>query len=70
MLGLILAGVFGLDVFQAVLEGAKESQKKWQIIFTGLMIGLGSNPTHEVIRAIQEYKKSRKGENTALPNPS
>jgi hypothetical protein len=26
MLGLILAGVFGLDVFQAVLEGAKESQ--------------------------------------------
>lgn len=54
MLGLILAGVFGLDVFQAVLEGGKDSQKKWQIIFTGLMIGLGSNPTHEVIRAIQE----------------
>jgi hypothetical protein len=26
MLGLILVGVFGLDVFQAVLEGAKESQ--------------------------------------------
>jgi hypothetical protein len=68
MIGLILAGVFGLDVFQAVLEGAKESQKKWQIIFTGLMIGLGSNPTHEVIRAIQEYKKNRKGENTAMPD--
>jgi hypothetical protein len=68
MLGLILAGVFGLDVFQAVLEGGKDSQKKWQIIFTGLMIGLGSNPTHEVIRAIQEYKKNRKGENTAMPD--
>jgi hypothetical protein len=32
------------------------------------MIGLGSGPTHEVIRAIQEYKKNRKGENTAKPD--
>ena len=68
IVGLILAGVFGLDVFQAVLEGSRETQKKWQIIFTGLMIGLGSSPTHEVIRAIQEYKKNRKGENTAKPD--
>jgi hypothetical protein len=30
------------------------------VALTGLVMGLGSNPTHEVIRAVQEYKKGRK----------
>jgi hypothetical protein len=42
--------------------------KRWQIILTGLIMGLGSSPTHEVIRAIQEYKKSRKGVNVSKPD--
>jgi hypothetical protein len=29
-------------------------------------MGLGSNPTHEVIRVIQEVKKSRKAESATL----
>jgi hypothetical protein len=33
-----------------------------------MIIGLGSSPTHEIIRAVQEYKKNRKGENTAKPD--
>jgi hypothetical protein len=113
MLGLGVAGSFGLDVVEAamqappqaaaaapqpvappVVQGAggtvpapavqpiahrdtagvgvrkpKPSRgKRWQIILTGLIMGLGSSPTHEVIRAIQEYKKSRKGANVAKPN--
>jgi hypothetical protein len=39
-----------------------------QVILTGLIIGLGSGPTHEVIRAVQEYKKSRKGDNISRPD--
>ena len=35
----------------------------WSIALTGLLIGLGSNPTHEVIRYIQESKKSQKALN-------
>lgn len=35
----------------------------WGVVFTGLLMGLGSNPTHEVIRAVQEIKKSRKADN-------
>jgi hypothetical protein len=34
---------------------------------TGVLVGLGSNPTHEVIRALQEYKKAKKGENIEKP---
>jgi hypothetical protein len=39
----------------------------WGVALTGLLIGLGSNPTHEVIRAIQEYKKTRKSDNDPAP---
>jgi hypothetical protein len=39
----------------------------WGVAFTGLLMGLGSNPTHEVIRAIQEYKKARKSDNDPAP---
>jgi len=71
VLGLIIAGIFNLDVFQAVLETPETSESLMldlRVIFTGLTIGLGSNPTHEVIKAIQLYKESRKGENVARPN--
>jgi hypothetical protein len=78
VLGLGVAGLFSLDVFQAVLQTPAQEATGGlldacvlldvRVIFTGLVIGLGSNPTHEVIRAIQEYKEGRKGANIAHPN--
>jgi hypothetical protein len=67
MIGVIVAGAFGLDVFRAVLDN-QGTRNIGHILVTGVMIGLGSSPTHEVIRAIQEYKKNRKGGNAATPD--
>jgi hypothetical protein len=72
ILGLIVAGVAGLDVFKALETpptgaAAKTQCWHWGVAITGLLMGLGSNPTHEVIRAIQEVKKGRKLDNA--PNP-
>jgi hypothetical protein len=105
VLGLVVAGLLGLDVFRAVLDepaGGATAQvaryasapgrpeaaaadehhgigdwpgSAWDwlreatdfehigVALTGLVIGLGSNPTHEVIRVLQEYKKTRKSGN-------
>jgi hypothetical protein len=67
ILGVGVAGVFGLDLFQAVLEPGPEGlpYRSLRVVLTGLVIGLGSNPTHEVIRAVQEYKRGQKAENAA-----
>jgi hypothetical protein len=80
ILGLIVAGAIGLDVFKAAMETqataaaagatAKSPCWQWGVALTGLLMGLGSNPTHEVIRAIQEVKKSRKGDNDPRPDIS
>jgi hypothetical protein len=75
MLGLALAGAFGLDLFAAVMDPARDgadsvltAHRRLNIVLTGVIIGLGSSPTHEVIRAVQEYKKNRKGANIAQPD--
>ncbi len=65
IIGVVVAGFLGLDLFQAAMEDASSSTG--QVILTGLLIGLGATPTHEVIRAVQEYKKSRKVVSVALP---
>jgi hypothetical protein len=67
ILGLIVAGFFGLDVFAAA-SNSPSKHPELMVLLTGIIIGLGSNPTHEVIRAIQEFKKGQKGENTAQPD--
>ncbi len=69
-LGLLLADALGLDMIQAALDVPREEQRFSQlnVILTGLVIGLGSSPTHEVVKAIQEYKKSLKGTNVARPD--
>ena len=38
---------------------AGASRWPWAMVATGLLIGLGSNPTHEVIQAIQAYKQQQ-----------
>lgn len=70
ILGLVVAGYFRLDLFQAILTPPTDWPKEHigYIILTGIVIGLGSSPTHEVIRAVQEYKKSKKGENLSTPD--
>lgn len=105
ILGLLVAGVVRLDVFEAASQtpatdasagapagrvasegplaqaspGTTTERPRtwtlmginvglfWGVAFTGLLMGLGSNPTHEVIRAIQEYKKARKSDNDPAP---
>lgn len=58
ILGIGVAYAFDLNLFHAALAGGATGEK--YLILTGVVIGLGSNPTHELIRAIQEYKKSQK----------
>src|SRR5207244_2208268 len=76
VIGVLVAAVFGLDLFAAIQSApvaagapAVKSGSLFDplpslgIAVTGLVMGLGSNPTHEVIRAIQEFKKAKKAEN-------
>jgi hypothetical protein len=67
MLGLGLAGAAGIDLFGAIL-GVRLAYPQLGVILTGVVIGLGANPTHEVIRTIQEYKESAKGRNIGRPD--
>lgn len=66
ILGLIIAGIFGIDLISAVLE---TNEKTWwneiniPIIITGLILGAGATPTHEVIKFLQENKESIKKKN-------
>jgi hypothetical protein len=75
ILGLLVAGFFGLDVFAAATKSVSPATTdsvsmcpRFMVLLTGVIIGLGSNPTHEVIRAVQEFKKGQKGENTSKPD--
>ncbi|MFL5734462.1 MAG: hypothetical protein ACJ78Q_14850 [Chloroflexia bacterium] len=59
IVGIIIAVLASLDVFAAVLGDAPTSLG---VVLTGVTIGLGSNPAHEIIRAVQEFKNSKKTE--------
>jgi hypothetical protein len=69
IVGLMLALTFNLDLFTAILgvpaaATVAEAPFKFGILLTGFAIGLGSNPTHEVVKALQEYKNATKSKNT------
>ena len=66
-LGLLIAGYFGLNLFSAILlDPADGGTTTGAIVdvtagvvgiaLTGIIIGLGSSPTHEVVKALQNYK--------------
>lgn len=68
LLGLGLARVFSLDLIEAAVQAPGNTPIPWtshgflphpDIALTGLIIGLGSNPTHEVVKAIQDFKQSQ-----------
>lgn len=70
LLGLAIAGFLGLDMFRAILDnGAPALQaaapSQLGVAITGLVMGLGANPTHEVIRVLQEFKTSQKTSNAS-----
>jgi hypothetical protein len=67
-LGVVVTGVLRLDlvstIFQSSIGGLPFNLKfYWGVIVTGVVIGLGSNPTHEAIRVLQEFKNNLKGQN-------
>ena len=66
LIGVGAAWLLKLNLFEA-LAVKSAVNANLQVAMTGLVIGFGANPTHEVIRAIQEYKKSSKGGNTSSP---
>ena len=77
LIGLVVAGALGIDLFEAVLVGnatlastaasaAAESQPlRLGVVASGLVLGLGANPTHELIKLLQEAKKSRAAHNVS-----
>jgi hypothetical protein len=58
ILGLIGAGALGLDALQATLGTTPFLNVGTAI--TGIVMGLGSNPTHELIKTLQETKQRRR----------
>jgi hypothetical protein len=72
MIGVPVSGVLGLDLFQAVLDTSTTLQAFGMFDFhpgvalTGLVVGLGSSPTHEVIKLLTEIKKNRRAQNERM----
>jgi hypothetical protein len=63
-LGILVAGFVGVNLFKAVLESSQGSAEavlfgKMGVVITGLVLGLGSGPTHELVKGLQRYKDSR-----------
>jgi len=57
-LGLVVAWVLGLDLLQAIF--ATSLVLHLGVVLTGLVMGLGSSPTHEVIQVLQNWKTNLK----------
>jgi hypothetical protein len=68
-LGMLVAGFVGLNLFVATLAGPNGQPPDFPtvlagwlgVVLTGIVIGLGSGPTHEVVKSLQAYKDSRNG---------
>jgi hypothetical protein len=66
-IGVLVAAGVGLNVFAATLVGPDGSTTDlprlvagtFGVLLTGVLIGLGSAPTHEVVKSLQTYKDSR-----------
>ena len=65
-LGLVVAGVLGLDLLQSIFTTSLAFHLG--IVLTGLVMGLGSSPTHEVIQVLQSWKTNLKTQGTATPS--
>ena len=69
LIGVPVCGVLGLDLFRAALDTSPQVRGFGMldlhlgVAVTGLVVGLGAGPTHEVIRLLTEIKKNRRAEN-------
>ncbi len=72
VIGIIVTTYLRLDLFQALATPGTApmagGDAALHIVLTGLVIGLGASPTHEVIRLVQEAKEQRKGTNASQPD--
>ena len=76
-LGMIVAGGVGINLFVATLaadDTLVPGAPGWLlgragVLLTGVVIGLGSGPTHEVVKALQSYKDDRKGAEVVQTTP-
>jgi hypothetical protein len=67
-IGMVVAGAMGVNLFAATLNPPDGSAElagllagKVGVLLTGIVIGLGSSPTHEVVKSLQAYKDARNG---------
>jgi hypothetical protein len=60
LLGSAVTGTLGLDLVGAAAGITSSSKFHWGVMASGIAVGLGSNPAHEVIRSIQEFKNAKK----------
>jgi len=63
LLGLTIAGFFGLDLVQAIFTPVPPMILSLHLgtVLTGMGMGLGSSPTHEIIKVLQELKTNLGG---------
>ncbi|HEY0071360.1 MAG TPA: hypothetical protein VGE04_15450 [Chloroflexia bacterium] len=70
--GIVIAAMFGLDLFWAVLGketafyfGSEPNLLTLHagVSISGIIIGLGADPTHQVVRLLEERKKQAKKDN-------
>ena len=64
LLGLVVALALGLDMFNATVGTLFETTLlgvtfKFGVTATGVIMGLGSNPTHEAIKVLQSIKEKQ-----------
>jgi hypothetical protein len=59
LLGLAAAWVFNLDLLATVLKTGQPHALWLGIVMSGLVIGLGSSPAHEIIQAINNWRQSQ-----------
>ena len=63
IIGVVIAWAFGLDLLKAIFQ-IPTIAFHYGVVFTGLVIGLGSSPTHEVIQVLQQWKTNLKTPST------
>jgi hypothetical protein len=64
IVGMIVCAVLSVDILYAIF-GVAYSPFHLGIVATGIMVGLGADPSHQVIRLLEEAKGNFKGENAA-----
>ncbi|MDQ5825487.1 MAG: hypothetical protein M3441_14940, partial [Chloroflexota bacterium] len=71
-IGIVIAALFGLDIFWSILgsetvftfgDAPRALTLHVGVALSGIIIGLGADPTHQVIRLLEEKKKDLKGRN-------